>query len=178
MPAHANMSAYLYHTSYIRTHAGITNFTCFLLRVSGVINFRPTYKYWSASLSLIGGILNLGIMFWINTLYASSAFFLLIVLAVYLAYQAPVVGWGDVSQALIYHQVRKYLFRLDQSEAAQVRLPLFCSCVYTPVFMSVFIFMSVLTCMCVYYMWLWNVCCMQTTFHYFTLPAVRMLSYQ
>ena len=34
-------------------------------------------------------------------------------LAVLVHYTAPVVPWGDVTQAVIYHQVRKYLLRLD-----------------------------------------------------------------
>ena len=53
------------------------------------------------------------IMFISSTTYAIIAIFVILLLAILVHYTAPVVPWGDVTQAVIYHQVRKYLLRLD-----------------------------------------------------------------
>ena len=44
--------------------------------------------------------------------YAAAACILMIGLFLFIHFRHIPVGWGDVSQALIYHQVRKYLLRL------------------------------------------------------------------
>ena len=42
------------------------------------------------------------------------AIVLLGALFVYVWWKHPATDWGDVSQALMYHQVRKYLLRIDE----------------------------------------------------------------
>jgi potassium/chloride transporter 9 len=51
-------------------------------------------------------------MFFIDETYAAAAICLLIFLFSLIHFFCPPKRWGDVSQNLIYHQVRKYLLRL------------------------------------------------------------------
>ncbi|XP_020893952.1 solute carrier family 12 member 9 [Exaiptasia diaphana] len=92
---------------------GVTNLACFALKVASAPNFRPTFKYFSWQTALFGGLFCFVIMFLIDPLYAAISLALMIILFVVISLRAPVTPWGDVSQALIYHQVRKYLLRLD-----------------------------------------------------------------
>jgi potassium/chloride transporter 9 len=104
-------------TSFFCLAYAAVNFTCFLLQVTGVPNFRPTFKYHSWHLSLIGAVLNIGVMIYLNAIYAVISLLVLCCLFLYLYLTAPSTSWGDISQALIFHQVRKYLLRLDVRKA-------------------------------------------------------------
>jgi len=57
-------------------------------------------------------VLSTAAMFFIDETYASTAVCLLVFLFMVIHYMSPPKSWGDVSQNLIYHQVRKYLLRL------------------------------------------------------------------
>ena len=94
-----------------------TNMACFLLRVAGAPNFRPTFKYFSWHTALMGAIACAVVLFLSSPAYAGAAVLLLVLLIAYISYNAPVTGWGDVTQAIIFHQVRKYLLRLDERKA-------------------------------------------------------------
>lgn len=92
---------------------GVTNMACFALKVASAPNFRPTFQYFSWQTALLGTVLCFLIMFMIDYRYAALAVVLMIILFVVISLRTPPTPWGDVSQALIYHQVRKYLLRLD-----------------------------------------------------------------
>ncbi|KAI0019587.1 amino acid permease-domain-containing protein [Xylariomycetidae sp. FL0641] len=88
------------------------NLACFLLKIGSAPNFRPAFKYFSWETAFFGSILSAAAMFFIDETYAASAICLLIFLFLLIHYMSPPKHWGDVSQNLIYHQVRKYLLRL------------------------------------------------------------------
>jgi potassium/chloride transporter 9 len=90
----------------------VMNLACFLLKIGSAPNFRPGFKFFTWQSALVGSILSASAMFFIDETYASIAVCLLIFLFLLIHYLSPPKHWGDVSQNLIYHQVRKYLLRL------------------------------------------------------------------
>ncbi|KAF0684063.1 Aste57867_23984 [Aphanomyces stellatus] len=100
-------------TSFFCLAYAAVNFTALILQSTGVPNFRPTFTHSCWPLSLLGVVVNLGVMIYLNALYAAVTFLAVSGLFVYLYIAGPNTSWGNVSQALIYHQVRKYLLQLD-----------------------------------------------------------------
>ncbi|XP_073346660.1 solute carrier family 12 member 9-like isoform X2 [Pagrus major] len=89
------------------------NLACLALEWASAPNFRPSFRcftWHTCTLGIIGCLL---MMFLINAIYAfaSIAFMLLLVMLIH--YLGPISNWGYISQALIFHQVRKYLLMLD-----------------------------------------------------------------
>ncbi|KAI9826521.1 MAG: hypothetical protein M1826_006622 [Phylliscum demangeonii] len=91
-----------------------TNLACFLLKVSAAPNFRPSFHYFNWQTAAAGALVSGVAMFFVDRLYATGSVGMLIALFLLIHYTSPPKSWGDVSQSLIYHQVRKYLLRLRQ----------------------------------------------------------------
>ncbi|KAL2268596.1 hypothetical protein VTJ83DRAFT_3442 [Remersonia thermophila] len=111
MFANLNQIATLISMGYQMTFF-VMNLACFLLKIGSAPNFRPAFKFFSWQTAFAGSILSAGAMFFIDETYATTAVSLLIFLFLLIHYLSPPKHWGDVSQSLIYHQVRKYLLRL------------------------------------------------------------------
>ena len=90
----------------------VMNLACFLLKICSAPNFRPGFKFFNWQTASLGSLLSAAAMFFIDETYASLAICVLIFLFLLIHYLCPPKRWGDVSQNLIYHQVRKYLLRL------------------------------------------------------------------
>ena len=89
------------------------NLSCFILSMTSAPNFRPTFKVNPKVASAIGFLSCLTMMFLIDAIYSAVAIALLLIIIIYLLIRGPAKPWGEVSQAIIYHQVRKFLLRLD-----------------------------------------------------------------
>lgn len=100
-------------TMFFLLSYGVVNFACFVLRAVASPNFRPVFKYFNRYASLLGACLCIGGMFFVSAANAAYAVLLMILLYVFIAVRRKQTSWGDITQAIIYHQVRKYLLQLD-----------------------------------------------------------------
>ena len=100
-------------TVLITLSYGFVNFSCFFLSITGAPNFRPTFKLYTWYIALFGGCMCIFSMFYVSPFYALLAFSIQSLLIVVIYFYAPKLSWGDFSEALVYHQVRKYLLRLE-----------------------------------------------------------------
>ncbi|KAL5391452.1 hypothetical protein DPSP01_001317 [Paraphaeosphaeria sporulosa] len=92
----------------------VTNLATFALKIGSAPNFRPSFHFFNWQTAATGAIVSGATMFFVDGVYASGCVALLIVVFLLIHYTTPPKPWGDVSQSLIYHQVRKYLLRLRQ----------------------------------------------------------------
>lgn len=92
----------------------VMNLACFLLKIGSAPNFRPSFHFFNWQTALTGTIISGAAMFFVDGLYATGCVGILMAIFLIIHYTSPPKSWGDVSQNLIYHQVRKYLLRLRQ----------------------------------------------------------------
>jgi solute carrier family 12 (potassium/chloride transporters), member 9 len=92
----------------------VMNLATFLLKIGSAPNFRPSFHFFSWQTALAGTIISGAAMFFVDGLYATGCVTILVTIFLLIHYTTPPRSWGDVSQSLIYHQVRKYLLRLRQ----------------------------------------------------------------
>ncbi|KAF1845681.1 cation chloride cotransporter-like protein [Cucurbitaria berberidis CBS 394.84] len=113
MLADINQIASFITMTYLMTFL-VTNLACFLLKIGSAPNFRPSFHFFNSQTAAVGTIVCGVTMFFVDGFYASGCVALLLVIFLLIHYTTPPKPWGDVSQGLIYHQVRKYLLRLRQ----------------------------------------------------------------
>ena len=91
----------------------VINLSCLLLESTGSVNFRPSFVYYSWTISLTGTFLSLFAMFYLDGAISLSIFLILSSIFVFVWYTSPLKNWGDVMQSILYHQVRKYLLKIN-----------------------------------------------------------------
>jgi hypothetical protein len=98
----------------------LTNVATLVHRISGHPNFRPQFRFFTWHTALVGALICAATMFFLDWRYTLIAVLLVILLCLLIVQQNKKNAgrnWGDVSQSLIFHQVRKYLLRLDTDGA-------------------------------------------------------------
>lgn len=113
MFADINQIASFITMTYLMTFL-VTNLACFLLKIGSAPNFRPSFHFFNWQTAAVGTVVCGASMFFVDGFYASGCVVLLLAVFILIHYTTPPKPWGDVSQGLIYHQVRKYLLRLRQ----------------------------------------------------------------
>ena len=97
----------------------LANVACLVHSVSGHPNWRPRFRFFSWHTALVGTLICVGTMVFLDWLYTSIAIAFCTFLIYMISYQSAHNGqsWGSVSQSLIFEVVSKYLLRLDIDEA-------------------------------------------------------------
>jgi len=107
-----NSIASLVTMSYLLMNFSL-HLACLLLKVSSAPNFRPSFRFFNLWTALLGAVLSVGSMFFVDASAAGASIAILVFLFMIIHYTTPPKPWGsDVTSGLIYHQVRKYLLRL------------------------------------------------------------------
>ncbi|XP_077415289.1 solute carrier family 12 member 9-like isoform X2 [Vanacampus margaritifer] len=89
------------------------NLACLALEWASAPNFRPSFRCFTWHTCTLGIFGCLVMMFLINAIYAFASIAFMLLLLMLIHYLGPISNWGYISQALIFHQVRKYLLMLD-----------------------------------------------------------------
>ncbi|APA09709.1 hypothetical protein sscle_05g044790 [Sclerotinia sclerotiorum 1980 UF-70] len=92
----------------------VMNLACFLLSIGSAPNWRPSFHFFNWQTAFAGAIVSGTAMFFVDGLSATGSIGVLLLLFLLIHYSVEPKSWGDVSQSLIYHQIRKYLLKLKQ----------------------------------------------------------------
>ena len=109
-----NQIAPLSTVCYLLMYSG-TNLACLALELASAPNFRPSFRYFNSFTCFIGMVGCLAMCFVVNALFAAVAVVIFIGLLILLSFRNFETHWGSITQAMIFHQVRKYLLLLDPS---------------------------------------------------------------
>ncbi|CAE8597982.1 unnamed protein product [Polarella glacialis] len=98
---------------FLLTYA-FTDLACFLLEISRVPNFRPTFRFYSWQTSLANSLLTVSVMFYLSPAYAGSTLIVTFFMLVCLTHRfRDRPEWIDVSQALFFGWARDSLLALQ-----------------------------------------------------------------
>jgi amino acid transporter len=95
---------------------GTINLASFFESISRNPTFRPTFKLNHWSISLLGALMSLAIMFLVNWLWASIAIVASVTLFLIIKRAELIVQWGDVLSGYAYRRARSALLALEKEK--------------------------------------------------------------
>ena len=107
-----NQIAQISSILFLYTYFSI-NLSCMMCLMTSAPNFRPSFRYFNLVTTIIGLVGASAMTFVIDPLYSSLVIVIWMILMLCIHLRSPPVRWGNITQALIFHQVRKYLLLLD-----------------------------------------------------------------
>ncbi|XP_051953113.1 solute carrier family 12 member 3-like [Xyrauchen texanus] len=94
----------------------LINFSCFHASITNSPGWRPTFRFYSKWLSLLGAVVSVIIMFLLTWWAALIAIGIIIFLLGYVLYKKPDVNWGSSMQASSYNMALSHCVGLNQVE--------------------------------------------------------------
>lgn len=95
---------------------GTINLASFYENISANPSFRPTFKFNHWSVSLLGALGSIAIMFLINWVWASIAIIVATILFWGIKREELIVQWGDVLSGYAYQRARNALLSLEREK--------------------------------------------------------------
>ena len=102
-----------YVTNFFMISYALINYACFASSLAKTPGWRPTFKYYSPPVALVGVFLCCGAMFMIDWLVALITFTVCGCLYGYIRHAEPDVNWGPVSQGRAYKKAVQNVMKLE-----------------------------------------------------------------
>ncbi len=99
--------------AFMLTYATL-NLACFYESVTGNPSYRPTFRYYHWSLSLLGAAACIVVMFLIHPIMAAVSLAGMVALRWLIGFREMKSNWGDLTSGLIVERIRRNLLRLEE----------------------------------------------------------------
>lgn len=101
-------------TMFFMITYGLLNFATFTEAVTKNPSYRPTFRYCHWSLSLLGAVGCLAVMFLMNPLWAAISLVVIAGLHWFIRYREIESRWGDLQSGVAFERARRALMRLEE----------------------------------------------------------------